>query len=507
MILYALVFSLAAVVFNLTLPLMAGLYIVDALGGSTFMSSYGVSFFCLGNMLGVPLGRPGSTPLKPITLYTVCLGLMILFTWQCAVAEEYATFNFFRLLEGIASGPLYILISYTLIPHLAPDRDKAFINSLLLLCFSLGPVLAATWGGWISFYHNWRLLFVSHIIYCALLMTYVGYGYRKFHFPPPKFNLDWVGYIFYVVSVLCLGTALVMGQELDWLRSPLLQMLFFIGSVAFILLVWRCLVSSNPLIDFSLLRKFYFCLALINVLLLFAIYFGMIVLLSLWLRLYINYSPGWVILSIGITVLGAWIPILIHYKGYDPRIPLAVALICLMISSYHTTTFNVHINFERIAISRILSGIGLALFLSPLFRLSVQTYPRNRTAECLNFFHITRLIGSGVGMGLFVTLWHRRQVFYYERLGSRLNEFSATTQNFLQQAQHALPGKKAYAKLSYFISRQATALALEDCFYLMSWMLLILLVLVIFSFFIEAPKLMDKKEFPNEPELKLNRIH
>lgn len=42
-----LILSLAAVIFNLTLPIMAGIYIVGDLGSSTFLSVYGVSFFVL----------------------------------------------------------------------------------------------------------------------------------------------------------------------------------------------------------------------------------------------------------------------------------------------------------------------------------------------------------------------------------------------------------------------------------------------------------------------------
>jgi DHA2 family multidrug resistance protein len=228
----------------------------------------------------------------------------------------------------------------------------------------------------------------------------------------------------------------------------------------------------------------------------------MIILLSLWLRLYINYSPMWVIFSIAAPFLGAWIPILIHYRGYDPRIPLACALITLLLSSYYATAFNEQINFERVVSSRFLSGVSLSLFLAPLFRLSSQIFPREKLHECLNFFHVARLLGSGVGMALLVILWHRRQVFYYERLGSRLTEFSPVTHHFLQKAQEmSLSGKQSIAQLSSYLERHATALALEDCFYLMSWILGVLLVVLLATFFFKPPELLDRKQYPKEPEL------
>lgn len=173
MILYVLILALAAVVFNLTLPIMAGLYIVSDLGGSSYLTSYAVSFFCIGNILGVPLGKPSSTGLRAIPLFLLCLTLMCIFSWCCAMSTNYFEFILFRFLEGVASGPLFILIPYTLIPRLASEKDKSLILSLLLISFTLAPVLAASYGGWIAYYHNWRILFLSNIPLCPFF-NYFG---------------------------------------------------------------------------------------------------------------------------------------------------------------------------------------------------------------------------------------------------------------------------------------------------------------------------------------------
>ncbi|WP_019216154.1 MFS transporter [Legionella tunisiensis] len=130
MIFYVLLLSLAIVIFNLTLPMMAGLYIVSDLGGNAYLAPYGVSFFCLGNVLGVPLGKPWITRLSALQLYVLCLCLMLIFSWQCVVASNYFNFILFRFLEGFASGPLFLLITMSLIPLLAPEKN------LNLLCHS-----------------------------------------------------------------------------------------------------------------------------------------------------------------------------------------------------------------------------------------------------------------------------------------------------------------------------------------------------------------------------------
>ncbi|WP_115707093.1 MFS transporter [Legionella sainthelensi] len=480
MILYILLLALAAVIFNLTLPIMAGLYIVSDLGGSPYMTSYTVSFFCIGNLLGVPLGKPAATRLSPIQLFVVCLSLTALCSWGCATATNFFNFILFRFLEGFASGAMFLLITYTLIPLLSSNKDKVYILSLVLICLSIIPVIGASYGAWIAYDYHWRFLFFSNVPLCVLLILYVGYGYRRYHEPVKEVVFDKLGYLYYCVSMVFIGAALTTGQELDWFRSPLITFLLISGVICFIFFILRSWSARNPIVDLQLLKNFYFSVAMIYIALLFAIYFGMVILLSLWLKLYVNYTPDWIALIIGTMAFCGWIPVVLNKKQYKPFPPLIIALLFFAISCIYTSYFNVDINFNRVAFSRGLAGIGLALFLSPLFQLSIHTFPETKLAECICFFHVSRLIGSGLGVALFSILWHRREVFFHLRLGSSLTAFTQETQLFLARAKLLhLQGKHASAQLNYYLTRQATALALDDCFYLMGWMALILMIFLI----------------------------
>ncbi|WED42253.1 MFS transporter [Legionella cardiaca] len=484
MTLFILVLSLCAVIFNLTLPIMAGLYIVGDLGSSTFLSVYGVSFFCIGNVLGMPLGKPNMTRLSAVQLYLLCLVLMTLFSWQCATSQDYFHFILFRLLEGFASGPLYLIILGSLIPSICSPQKQANLLPVIFVCFTFIPVLGASWGGWIAYSYNWRLLFFANIPWCLLLIIYISYKFKDFHKPTEKIVFDGIGYTLYFIGVFFISSALITGQELDWFRSSLINFLIVSGSLSLLFFIVYSLSSPNPIIDLKLLKNFYFSFAMFNIGFLFGMYFGMVILLSLWLKLYVNYTPNWIALIIGTMAFAAWVPFFLNYKRFDPRLPLAIALIFFAISCFYTTSFNTEINFNRIAFSRILAGLGLPLFLPPLFRFSIQDLPSDKRGESANFFHIIRLLSSGLGASLFVILWHRRQVFYYERLGENLTAFSHNTINFLNRAQqwHA-EGKKAIAQLNFFLTRQATALALDDCFYLMGWLSLFLLVILLFTYY------------------------
>jgi MFS transporter, DHA2 family, multidrug resistance protein len=225
----------------------------------------------------------------------------------------------------------------------------------------------------------------------------------------------------------------------------------------------------------------------------------MIILLSLWLHLYVNYTPIWIAVLIGNMALAAILPGIFIVKEFgmvDTRIPLAIAIIFLAISCFYTATFDMEINFARIAYSRVLAGIGLALFLPPIFRLAFFSFPQNASLEIVSIFHGVRTIACALGTGLYTILWQRRQIFYHERLGSQLTAFSMETKQFFKNAkqQFDIQGLFADARLEFFLDRQATSLALDDCFWLMGWILVGLLVLICFTFFFPKDDFFPEKK-------------
>jgi DHA2 family multidrug resistance protein len=212
----------------------------------------------------------------------------------------------------------------------------------------------------------------------------------------------------------------------------------------------------------------------------------MVILLALWLNLWANYTPEWIGLLIGTMAFAGLFPFFLIEKRFrlvDNRIYLILAIVLLAISCFHTMTFNVEVSFGQIAFSRILAGFGLALFLAPIFRLSFHSLPEDKMLHVLVLFQITRALSSGLGASIYATIWLRRQVFYHDRLGSQITAFSEQTKDFFTNAKQLhLQGEHANAQLDYYLQREATSLALDDCFYLMAWILIGLLLTFAFTF-------------------------
>ncbi len=490
------------VIFNYTLTIIASLYIVGDLGGSNYTTTYTIVFYILGNALGIPLGKPLAECFGIRKSLAFCLLFFALFSWLCAASPNFPAFITFRLVQGLMGGPFFVLID-RIFSSVAQESNKKLLTSLKLMIYACVPILGASFGGWIAYDYDWRLVFYIELPFILFLAVYFFFRLKNYEFTYENTPFDLVGYLSYFIGVFCLCIAFTTGQELDWFRSPLFVGLTMAGIPFFIFFILWEFVYPHPILNLQFLKNPIFSFALINLAVLYSAYFGMIILLSLWLHLYVFYTPLWIAVLIGNMALAAILPGIFIVKEFgllDTRIPLSIAIIFLALSCFYTATFDIEVDFAHVAHSRVLAGIGLALFLPPIFRLAFFSFPANASLEIVSLFHAVRTIASGLGAGFYIILWQRRQIFFHERLGSQLTAFSMETKQFFKNAKQlvGIQGQFADARLEFYLDRQATSLALDDCFWLMGWILVGLLVLMCLTFFFPKEDFFPEKKRKRE---------
>lgn len=499
--LYAAIFcTLFTVVFNFTLTLMASPYIVGDLGGSNEIASYGTTFYVLGNALGIPLGKALLDKIGAVRFLIICMFLFVFFATLSASAPNYPFFNATRFLQGFSGGPLYVLTSY-LLSMLAPIEKRRLFAPITMSILTMTPVIGASWGGWIAYEWGWRWIFCIDLPLNLFLIFYFMFrlkGFDSAHKENSKTPVDVIGYISFFIGLFCLGFVTITGQQLDWFRSPLIIVFTLLGILFLVYFIVWAFNHPDPILHLPMLKNPYFSFALLNLLVLFSAYFGMVILLTFWLNLWVNYTPEWIALLIGIMAVVSFFPLFFideKMGKMDNRIFLALSIIFLAISCFYTTTFNIEINFGKIAFSRTLAGVGLALFLAPIARICFQNFPEEKSLDVLSLFQVVRAIACGLGASVYFTIWYRRQIFYHDRLGSQLTVLSPETQDFFSNAeQFNLHGDRANAQLEYYLQREATSLALDDCFYLMGLVLIGILLTFILTFFAKRTGFASEKQ-------------
>lgn len=482
--LYCTIFVL---LFSFTLSSSMAPYIASELGANADISSYTVTFFGLGGAVGVPLGKPLSHRLGVCKFFTLCLLLFILCSWACSAAPNFPLFNLARFFQGFVSGPVYILIVY--VTRMIPQAQRLTFTVISISLYTMVPVMANAWGGWIAYDYDWTWGFFVETILLLFLTPFMWAQLRKFQFPQEKNPFDGIGYLFYSISILCIGIIITMGQELDWQRSPLLIALAIIGVPCFIFFLLWDWHHPYPILKLRLLQHKTFCFCLFNLGSLFGAYFATIVLIAQWLIFDVTYTPIWTgFLLIMTASTGAfpWLAIRSEFKALaflDTRMSLTIAILLLAFSCFLSMFFNEFVNFGRIAFSRLIAGLGIAFFLPPLFRLAFGTFPEEERFDVMTFFQVVRALSSGLGVAFYTTLWQRRKVFFHERLGGDVTPFSEPTKQFFTDAEgFQLQGKHALAQLNDFLDKRSAALGLEDVFYFMSLALSALLVIIALTF-------------------------
>lgn len=483
---YALHATLVLAIAYMTVTNMAGLYIASDLGGSPHTSVYPMIFFGLGNLFSIPITAPLADRLGPVKLLVYALLLYTFFSHLCSAAPTFFILNLYRCGLGFAAGFFYVLCRQLMITFAPEEKLKTYVF-INILSFAVVPVLGASFGAWLAYETHWRWIFYANEPVSLALAAYFWLKFKDLDPKPMPSAFDGVGYLFFCLSVATLLTAATLSQQLDWYRSWTLVGLVAIGVPSFVFFLGWSFFHPKPLLELGLLKSPLLFFSLLSLGVLFSSYFGMIILIALWLNIYANYTPLWVAVLIGIMGLAA-LAALIFSKSFlrhlDPRAMLALAILTLAGSCYYSTYFDVQIDFFHLAVARSLSGVGLMLFLFPIFQFSFASYGQDKGTSIYVLFQIVRVFFSSLGAGLYVILWQRRQVFFHERLGESLTASSQLTSQYFERAMRIfhLTKEQATEQLSLYQEQQATSLALNDVFGFMGYVLIALFTVLLFSF-------------------------
>jgi DHA2 family multidrug resistance protein len=83
------------------------------------------------------------------------------------------------------------------------------------------------------------------------------------------------------------------GKDLDWFHSAFIVILLVVTVIAFAAwLIWET-TEKHPIVDLSLFKSRSFSLGTVALCLVYAVFFGNIVLMPLWLQSFVGYTATW----------------------------------------------------------------------------------------------------------------------------------------------------------------------------------------------------------------------
>jgi len=141
-------------------------------GISRAVLSQSLAFYLAAFALSTLFWGPLSDRLGRKRVIIGTLFLYVIASLGCALAEDYASFLFFRLLQGVAAGG-GLAAGRTMIRDVYNPEDAHKAMAQVMMMFALAPAIAPVIGGWLDEWFGWRAVFYFLAVYSSLMMLLV----------------------------------------------------------------------------------------------------------------------------------------------------------------------------------------------------------------------------------------------------------------------------------------------------------------------------------------------
>lgn len=420
------------------------------------------------------------------------ISLFTISSFLCGSAWDLQSLIFFRVLQGIGGGALQPL-SQAILLETFPPHQHGMAMAIFGIGIMFGPIIGPLLGGWITDNWSWHWIFFINVPIGIISILMVIF----FIIDPPymkkvKLKIDYWGLILLATGLGCLQVVLDKGQRSDWFSSNFITGLTAISVISLLLFVIvEIIYAKHPVVDLRAFKNISFTTG--NIVMFFAFFnlFGSIVLLPIYLQTLMGYTatlaglvlgPGGFATLFAMPVAGKLV------TRMNPKILLAFGIIVASYSTYLMSGFNLNADFITVSIPRVVLGIGMGFLFIPLTTLTMAGIRKEDMGNATAIYNLLRNLGGSFGVAFVTTMIERRAQFHQFRLVENLTPFDSVYQWATARASEIFELKgfplpiSELAGLGFIykgLLREASMIAFNDAFHLLSIMMILILPLVL----------------------------
>jgi DHA2 family multidrug resistance protein len=420
------------------------------------------------------------------------IGLFTVSSFMCGSSWNLASLVFFRVLQGVGGGALQPL-SQAILLETFPPREHGMAMAIFGIGIMFGPIIGPLMGGWITDNWSWNWIFYINVPIGILSILMVMF----FIVDPPymersRMKIDTWGLFFLVIGLGCLQIVLDKGQREDWFSSEFIAWMAFAAVAALILFVVAEQFAEAPIVNLRTFRNLSFTSGNLIMFLVFFCLFGTIVLLPIYLQTLMGYTaflaglvlgPGGMANMAAMAIAGRFV------TRISPRAILAFGIGVTAYSIHLMAQFNLFADFNTLFLSRVVLGLGMGFLFVPLTTLTLSGIRREEMGNATAIFNLLRNLGGSFGVAFVTTMLARKAQFHQVHLAGHLSPFDRALQFSLPSISSALgfrgfppalTDQGALGLLYNRLVREASMLAFNDVFHLLSIMMVLVLPFVLF---------------------------
>ncbi len=460
-------------------------------------STWAITMYLVANAIVIPISGWLSRFFGRKLYLLISISLFTVSSLMCGFSWNIESLIIFRVFQGLGGGGLQP-ISQSILLETFPPRQHGIAMAFFGIGIMLGPILGPIMGGWITDNWTWHWIFFVNIP-IGLLSILMSIIFIKDppHMTRLKMKMDYYGLAFIALGLGCLQMLLDQGQREDWFASPMIRWLTAISAISLVLLVIVELRTKEPVVNLRVFKDISFSTG--NVIMFFAFMglFASIVLLPIYVQTLMGYTAtlaGFVLGPGGVATILALIVVGRLSEKINPKFFLLIGLPTAAYATHLMAGLNLQADFYTIMWPRVVLGFAMGFTFVPLVNLSLSHIAKEYLGSATSIFNLIRNLGGSFGVAIVTTMLARRAQVHQSILIEHLTPFDRTYQFAVNKLAvflnhlgfSGVTASQGTTGLLYRdLVRQATMLAFDDTFRMLTVMLLLIVPLV---FLLKSPR-------------------
>jgi DHA2 family multidrug resistance protein len=464
---------------NVSVPSISG-----SLGVSNSEGTWAVSSYMLAAAVMQPLTGWIGRRFGEVRTFVTSICLFMLFSAICGLATSMPMLVAARLVQGLVSGPMMSVAQAILLRNYPLER-RGMAIALWAMVIIIAPIFGPIVGGWITDNLSWPWLFYINLPVGAFSAAASWMLLRRRESKKVELPIDAVGLALLVVGVGCLQFMLDNGNDKDWFNSSIIVAAAVVSLVSLTFLVPWELTDKHPVVDLRLFKRRNFRAGTIVI---GVAYFGLSavnIIFPLWLQTTLGYTATWAGLAVapvGLLALVAAPIVGRNMNRMNLRLAASFAFCVFGGAIFWTSTLNETASFGQFATPRFFQGLGVAFFFLPLNQILLSGVPPSDLASASGLSNFVRTMSGSIATAVTVWTWNRRTDYHHSVLVEHVrNSANGWTQYQADLGALGITGNPAFQYVDRLIGGQAATLAVNDVFFALGCMFILLVPFVWFA--------------------------
>jgi DHA2 family multidrug resistance protein len=336
-----------------------------------------------------------------------------------------------------------------------PKEKAGMAIAMWAMTTTVAPVMGPLLGGWLTDNASWPWIFYINVPVGIASAWATWLALRGRESVTRKLPVDVVGLALLVIWVGAAQILLDKGQELDWFHSS------------------------------EMFRIRNFTAGTIAITLGYAVFFGNLVLIPLWLQRFMDYTATWAgLVTAPVGLLAILLsPVVGRLMGRaDPRWFATLAFLVFAACGLWRAGFTTDVDSRTIAATHLLQGVAMATFFIPLNVIILSGLEPQRVPAASGLSNFMRIMAGSFAASVWTTWWEDGATRHHAYLTESITAGSTATGPIVDTLQSLAPGaSQAAALLDQEVTRQAFMLSANDLFDITGLLFVVLIGLIWFA--------------------------